>query len=124
MDNPPDEIRPGLSCTAQGHHGHPADAVTVPLQALTVRQKGDLEAEAGRRRHRAGSRDSGPGERKEKKEELQGVFVVKAGKARLPEGDTGITGATDIEVLNGLRGRGDCHRQLQDHPHAFATTRR
>jgi HlyD family secretion protein len=40
---------------------------------------------------------------KEKKEEIQGVFIVKAGKAVFQKVDTGITGATDIEVLNGLK---------------------
>ncbi len=37
------------------------------------------------------------------KEELQGVFVVNAGKAEFRQVKTGITGATDIEVLNGLK---------------------
>ncbi len=33
------------------------------------------------------------------KEELQGVFLVKNGKAVFREVKTGISGATDIEVL-------------------------
>jgi HlyD family secretion protein len=36
------------------------------------------------------------------KEELQGVFVVNNGKAEFRKVETGITGATDIEVLTGL----------------------
>jgi HlyD family secretion protein len=43
---------------------------------------------------------------KAKKEELQGVFVVSGGKAVFKKVETGITGATDIEVVNGL-GEGD-----------------
>ena len=39
---------------------------------------------------------------KAKKEELQGVFVVQNGKAEFKKVATGITGATDIEVLTGL----------------------
>jgi HlyD family secretion protein len=39
---------------------------------------------------------------KAKKEELQGVFVVSGGKAVFKKVETGITGATDIEVLSGL----------------------
>ena len=39
---------------------------------------------------------------KAKKEEVQGVFVVANGKAVFKKVETGITGATDIEVLNGL----------------------
>src|SRR5580658_2585302 len=43
MDNPPDEIRPGLSCSAKITTATRKNAVTIPIQALTVRTKGDLE---------------------------------------------------------------------------------
>jgi HlyD family secretion protein len=36
------------------------------------------------------------------KEELQGVFVIKEGKAVFRPVKTGISGNTDIEVLDGL----------------------
>jgi HlyD family secretion protein len=42
-------------------------------------------------------------EQKAKKEEIQGVFVVSAGKAAFRKVETGITGATDIEVTSGLK---------------------
>jgi len=40
---------------------------------------------------------------KAKKEEIQGVFVISGDKAVFKKVDTGITGATDIEVLDGLK---------------------
>jgi HlyD family secretion protein len=40
---------------------------------------------------------------KAKKEELQGVFVVRDGKAQFLAVTTGITGTTDIEVVGGLK---------------------
>ena len=40
---------------------------------------------------------------KQRKEEIQGVFVVSNGKAEFHKVETGITGTTDIEVLNGLK---------------------
>src|ERR1700686_5126003 len=43
LDNPPDEIRPGLSCTGKVVTATRQKALTIPIQALTVRQKGDLE---------------------------------------------------------------------------------
>src|SRR5450631_4936427 len=43
MDNPPDEIRPGLSCTAKITTAIRKNILTIPIQALTVRQKGQLE---------------------------------------------------------------------------------
>ncbi len=60
-----------------------------------------------------------PAAEKAKKEELQGVFMIRDGKAEFVPVTTGITGATDIEVLSGLEGRrSDHHRHLQDHPDA------
>ncbi len=43
LDNPPEEIRPGLSCTGKITTATRQKALTIPIQALTVRQKGDLE---------------------------------------------------------------------------------
>ena len=38
-----------------------------------------------------------------KKEEIQGVFVVRNGRVQFVQVDTGITGLTDIEVQSGLK---------------------
>lgn len=104
MDNPPEEVRPGLSCTAKITTATRKNVLTIPIQALTVRQKGDLEPK------KPGSSTSGiqaatkvdPVAEKARKEEVQGVFVVAGGKATFHKVETGITGATDIEVLTGL----------------------
>jgi HlyD family secretion protein len=40
---------------------------------------------------------------KAKKEEVQGVFMIQGEKAVFQKVETGITGATDIEVLSGLK---------------------
>ena len=37
------------------------------------------------------------------KDEVQGVFVIREGKAEFLPVETGITGTTDIEVLSGLK---------------------
>jgi HlyD family secretion protein len=104
MDNPPEEMRPGLSCTAKITTATRHDAITIPLQALTIRQKGDLEkVKPGGSGTVQAAATVDPKKEKEKKEELQGVFIVKAGKAAFQKVETGITGATDIEVLNGLQ---------------------
>jgi HlyD family secretion protein len=101
MDNPPDEVRPGLSCTAKITTATRKNALTIPIQALTVRQKGDLEpAPAPGTAPVVTKLD--PIAEKAKKEELTGVFIVANGKAQFKKVETGITGATDIEVLSGL----------------------
>ena len=101
LDNPPDEIRPGLSCTSKITTSTRQKALTIPIQALTVRQKGDLEP-ANTKDVQAASKPD-PAAEKAKKEELQGVFVISGEKAVFKKVETGITGATDIEVLNGLK---------------------
>ena len=92
MDNPPDEIRPGLSCTSKITTATRSKILTAPIQALTIRQKGDLEAKAG----------APPSVDKGSKEEIQGVFVISGDKAVFRKVETGVAGATDIEVLSGL----------------------
>ncbi|HVN05137.1 MAG TPA: efflux RND transporter periplasmic adaptor subunit [Bryobacteraceae bacterium] len=103
MDNPPDEIRPGLSCTAKITTATRHQVLTIPIQALTIRQKGDLEVKPKNGGGALAATKVTPAEEKARKEEIQGVFVVTGGKAQFRKVDTGITGATDIEVLSGLK---------------------
>jgi HlyD family secretion protein len=100
IENPPAEIRPGLSCTAKIVTAVKKQALSIPIQALTVRQKGDLEPEKKNGVNAAAPLD--PVAEKARKEEIQGVFVIHNGAALFKKVETGITGATDIEVLSGL----------------------
>lgn len=100
VNNPSDELRPGLSCTAKVTTATHKNVLTIPIQALTIRQRGDLEA-AKKGNVQASTKDDAATQ-KAKKEELQGVFVVKGDKVEFKKVETGITGATDIEVVNGL----------------------
>ena len=100
LENPPDEIRPGLSCTARITTATRPKALSIPIQALTVRQKGDLEPlKPGQKEPESMS----PAQAKAAKEETQGVFVVKNGQASFKKVETGITGTTEIEVTSGLQ---------------------
>jgi HlyD family secretion protein len=103
MDNPPDDIRPGLSCTAKITTATRKNALTIPIQALTIRQKGDLEPKPKTGAAAVTAVRLTPAEEKARKEEVQGVFVIAGGKAEFRKVETGITGATDIEVLTGLK---------------------
>ena len=102
LDNPPDDIRPGLSCSSKIITATRQRVLTIPIQALTVRQRGDLLPPKKKGDVQAASK-SDPAAEKANKEELQGVFVVRNGKAEFQKVDTGITGATDIEVTSGLQ---------------------
>jgi HlyD family secretion protein len=97
MDNPPDEIRPGLSSTAKITTATRKNALAIPIQSLTVRTKGDLDTSPNK------PVNPDAATVKANKEELTGVFVVtKDNKAPFRKVETGISGATDIEVLSGL----------------------
>ncbi len=101
LEVPEDRVRPGLSCTAKITTATRHDALTIPIQALTIRQKGDLRpAKPGQP---APPPPSNPAAMKEMKEEVQGVFVVNGQTAEFKPVTTGITGSTDIEVLSGLK---------------------
>ena len=102
VDTPPEEIRPGLSCTAKITTATRQNVLTIPIQALTVRQKGDLERKPEKGAAQAAAVVD-PAAEKARKEEIQGVFVISAGKAEFHKVETGITGTTDIEVLVGLK---------------------
>ncbi|MEK7754180.1 MAG: efflux RND transporter periplasmic adaptor subunit [Acidobacteriota bacterium] len=105
LDSPPEEIRPGLSCTAKVTTATRQKSLSIPIQALTVRQRGDLETPA-KDQKKSGVQAAvklDPAAEKAKKEEIQGVFVIQGEKAAFKKIETGITGVTDIEVLNGLK---------------------
>lgn len=99
LDVPEDRIRPGLSCTAKITTATRHDVLTIPIQALTIRQKGDLQPK------KPGKPVTPPDPKalKAMKEEVQGVFVVNGEKALFHAVGTGITGSTDIEVTSGLK---------------------
>jgi len=97
LDSPPDEIRPGLSCTAKIITATRRNVLSIPMQALTVRKKGDLDPP---KEGVQASTDRVT--EKARNEEIQGVFIIQDGMAQFKKVETGITGATDIEVLSGL----------------------
>jgi HlyD family secretion protein len=91
LDNPPDEIRPGLSCTAKIVTATRRDVLSIPIQALTVRKKSELDTAS----------PAVPVARAQS-DEVQGVFLIRDGRAEFREVATGITGPSDIEVTGGL----------------------
>jgi HlyD family secretion protein len=107
LDNPPDNLRPGLSTTAKITTAERKNVIAVPIQALAVRSRKDLEAAAKKAKNDGGSGVTlaappppAPGD--PKKDEVQGVFVVNGNKAVFRPVDTGITGVTNIEITKGL----------------------
>lgn len=77
LDSPPGDLRPGLSCTAEIVTATREHVLTVPIQAITIRELGG-------------------------KKETEGVFAVRNGSAAFLPVKTGIVGTTDIELTEGL----------------------
>ena len=106
LANPPDNVRPGLSTTAKIKTAEKKDVVAIPIQALAVRSRKDLE-EAAKNAKKNGSvtlaapPPAAAGD--PKKDEVQGVFVVNGKKAAFRPVETGISGITDIEITKGLQ---------------------
>ena len=102
LDNPPASLRPGLSLTAKIQTAQKQNVLTIPIQALAERTQKELDdAKHGTTTSitLAASRSEGASNQKT---EIQGVFLVRAGKAEFVPIHTGITGVTDIEVTDGV----------------------
>src|SRR5580765_8093598 len=108
LDSPPSNLRPGLSTTAKIKTAEKKSVIAIPIQALAVRTRKDLEEAAKNAKSQGGSgvtlaapAPAAAGD--PKKEEIQGVFVVNGKKAIFRPVETGITGVTNIEVTKGLQ---------------------
>lgn len=102
LDNPPAELRPGLSCTATIVTAKRERILTVPIQALTVREFEAPASETSQGGSGVALAAADDKTKNAKKVEKEGVFVIKNGVALFREVKTGIVGTTDIEVTEGL----------------------
>ena len=93
LDEPPPELRPGLSCTATIQTATRQQILTTPIQALTIRELDATDPKA---------KVASAAAPNKKKVETEGVFILSNGVAFFRPVKTGITGTTDIEILNGL----------------------
>jgi len=105
LQEPPENLRPGLSATAKITTAVRNHALTIPIQALTVRRQAELLPESDRKGsvEAAAPQNEAAKTKDQDKEEIQGVFVIRNRKAEFMPVETGITGTTDIEVLKGLK---------------------
>jgi HlyD family secretion protein len=102
IQDPPPDLRPGLSSTAKITTATREDALTIPIQALTVRSESDLQK---RIQGNASVQAAPPAStvKEKSRDDVQGVFVIRDKKAEFVPVETGIAGNTDIEVMKGLQ---------------------
>src|SRR5437660_12190873 len=106
ISNPPENVRPGLSTTAKIRTAEKKNVLAIPIQALAVRTRKDLD-EA----RKNAKKDSGvtlaapppPAPGDPKKDEVQGVLVVNGKKAIFRPVEPGISGVTDRAITKGLQ---------------------
>jgi HlyD family secretion protein len=120
LEKPPSGVRPGLSATVRITTAKRERAIAIPIQALTIRRQADLDAAETKhaKKSKGGAKAAKPqnGDAKAAdttnaaaraaaagKKEVQGVFVVQAGRAHFRPVKTGVTGITDIEITEGLK---------------------
>ena len=84
LDNPPPQVRPGFSCSAEITTASRTSVVTVPIQAVVIREK--------------------EGAKKGADSEEEGVYLfdAKEQKVKFQSVKTGISGETSVEVLSGV----------------------
>ncbi|WP_291270850.1 efflux RND transporter periplasmic adaptor subunit [Geothrix sp.] len=89
IKNPPLTIKPGLSAQADIFTGSREQALTIPFQALVMRE---IKLKPGET-HKPGA-----------PREEEGVFLQEGGKAKFVPVKTGLMGDLSVEVLSGLKG--------------------
>ena len=105
LSDAPQDLRPGLSTTAKVTTATRSNALSIPIQALTLRSKDQIDAQNNPPGsvHAAEPAAKEVASKSKKDDEVQGVFVIRNKKAMFVPVATGITGTTDIEVLDGLK---------------------
>jgi HlyD family secretion protein len=107
VNDPPPDLRPGLSTTAKITTAARSNVLAIPIQALSVRSKAQLEKEKatpGSVHAAAPAEKETASKDKDAKQDIQGVFVIRTNKkAEFVPVTTGIAGNSDIEVVSGLK---------------------
>jgi len=103
LSDPPDNVRPDLSATADVIIEVRDQALAVPIISVTVREEDltpdpdeDEDDDETRRR------PEGPVAHSRQSEPVEGVFVVRDGTVTFTEVEIGITGQEYFEVLSGV----------------------
>lgn len=106
------DVRPGFTCTAEITTATRDNVLAVPIQATTVREvvldeKGAIVRDPtdgnGRRPSGSGVVQASELQPGQERKEVEGVFVVRDGKAQFEQVKTGIAGEKYFEVTSGLQ---------------------
>jgi HlyD family secretion protein len=99
LDDPPPLIRPDLSATAEIITEQRPQALSIPIIALTVRERDDIQALENEQAEVQAAADALLGQADE---DIEGAFVIRDGAAHFVPVAVGITGREHFEILSGL----------------------
>ncbi|MGQ0560475.1 MAG: efflux RND transporter periplasmic adaptor subunit [Gemmatimonadota bacterium] len=102
LQNPPATLRSDLSATAEVVTATRRNVLSIPIIALTVRERGNVKSLPSEDKD---AEKAGKVAERDKSEDQEGVFVIRDGKAQFVQVRTGITGREHFEVLEGLTAR-------------------
>ena len=102
----PSPFRPGLSATVDIQTNKKTRILTIPIQAVTVRD--DTSSVNDKKKYTAEKVNEGESKKENSKEEkvaeeFEYVFIVESGKAKMIRVKTGIQDDQYIEILEGLK---------------------
>jgi HlyD family secretion protein len=110
IKNPSPKLRPGMSCTGDITTDTKNNVLTVPIQALTIREvevdkSGNyIQPDLNKKKDSGAVARADSSKDKQKKKELEGLFVVNKERiARFRPVKTGITGESEIEITSNLK---------------------
>ena len=110
VDSEIPDVRPGFTCTAEITTATRTNVLALPIQATTVREmvvndKGEIVRTPvdPKRPQRAGGVQASELQPGQSRKELEGVFVVRDGKAVFSPVKTGIAGEKYFEAVSGVK---------------------
>ena len=101
LDAPPVNLRPDLSATAEIVTERRDYALSIPIIALTVRDRSILEEDWGEGEEGDAASSGGAAEPADA-DDVEGVFRVRGGEARFVPVVVGITGREHFQVIRGV----------------------
>jgi HlyD family secretion protein len=105
-------VRPGMSCSVDITTAHHPGVLNLPIQAVVIRELPEDSLKAlqgkGKENEALAATDKKPAkdtlsQKNKKKKEVEGVFVLKEGKAVFTPVQTGIADKQNIEITSGLK---------------------
>lgn len=103
------EVRPGMSCSVDIITAEKKEVLNLPIQAVVLREPKKEKVDQKNKKDKkekqeamASTSVADPND-KGKKKELEGVFVVKGGRAVFVPVQTGIADQQNIEIVSGIQ---------------------